>query len=106
MSAEEARKVISELGYLSREDKLRELGGVVQLGEEEALGKPHCGLPVLKRDLYKPERDFSQECVRVRENGFKLKEGRFTLDVRKKFFMVRHWNRLRRKADVPFLEAN
>ena len=44
-----------------------------------------------------------------RGNGSELEEGKFRLDIKKKFFttrVVRHWNRLSREAvNAPSLEA-
>jgi len=56
------------------------------------------------KGAYRKDREglFTRVCSdRTRWNGSKLKEGRFRLGIRKKFFtmrVVKHWNRLPREA--------
>ena len=56
------------------------------------------------------ERLFTRTCSDGRRgNGFKLKEGRFRLDIGKKFFtmrLVKHWHGFPREAvDPQYLEV-
>lgn len=79
---------------------------------EKAPGRPYYGLLIYKKDLKERwrERDFTKTWRdRTKGNGFKLKDDRFRLVIRKKILtirVVRHWRRFPRKAvDVLSLEV-
>jgi len=100
--------MIRGLELLCCEERLRV--GAVQPGEEKSLARPYYSLPV-PEGVYKKSGEglFTRASDRTRDNSFKLIEGGFRLDIRKKFFTMRamrYWNRLSRDVvDAPFLET-
>ncbi|GAB0185465.1 hypothetical protein GRJ2_001011800 [Grus japonensis] len=103
-------KMIGGLEHLSYEERLRELG-LFSLEKRRFQGDLRAAFQYLKGNSKKAgEGLFTRAWSdRTRGNGFKLKEGRFRLDIRKKLFTVkvmRYWNRYPRDAvAAPSLEV-
>ena len=98
--------MIRGLEYLTYKDRLRELG-LFSLEKRRLWVDLTAAFQYLKVAYRKDgEGPFTRVCSdRTRGNDCKLKEGRFRLDIRKKFFtmkVVKHWNRLPREVmDAP-----
>ena len=101
-----ATEVIQGMEHLPYRDRLRELG-LFSLEKRRVWGVLRVAFQYLKGEYEKEGNRLSRRvcCERTRGNGFKLKEGRFRLDIRKKFFtvrMLRHWHRLPKEVvDAP-----
>ena len=103
-------KMIQGMKHLLYKDRLSKLG-LYSLEKRRLHRDLRAVIQYLKGGCKKERyRLFIRVCWdRTRRNGFKLKEGRFRLNIRKKFFTIRvmkHWNKLPKKVmESPSLKT-
>jgi len=87
---EEAPAMIRGLEPLCWEERLGELG-LLSLGRRRLRGDLTAAFQYLKGPYKEHGNRLAGRacCDRTRTNGFKLREGRFRLDIRKQFFKMR-----------------
>ena len=96
--------MIQRMEHLSYKGRLRELG-LFSLAKKRLQGVLIMTFQCLKK-RYKKGTDSSAGSTVTRRNGFRLKKGKFRLDIRKQIFtvkVVRHWNRFPRSDGCPVL---
>jgi len=102
--------MIKGLEHLCCEERLGELE-LLSLEKRRLQGELRAACQYLEGPARAGEGLFIRECSdRTRGNGLQLQEGRFRLDIRKKFFtvrVVRPWPRLPREAvTAPSLQCS